>query len=830
MTRYVLVPVICLSVYAFLLVSMSLSKKDRLIKSYICVLIAMILWTGGSFLMRIGMIPSIKFWYDISILGLLSCVFTLFSFVIVYINKKIDLNCIVWFVIMMILAIINAYNGWFIPAPELVETASGVKFIYTTTYHAYILYAFSIVGALNLCYRVIKSINDNKELINELRPLFIGILSMLLGHLLYFLPVFKGFPIDIISGIVMAICMYYMVYQRKLFKLTLLVSKMNIQIFSFLCTILIFVYSIEPLDAFISLVLGKYSKYSAFMFALLFTVVTYAIFKFFSSFIDKVFIKNEIRQNEALREYSLEVNKSLKIEDVIELTINNLKSVLDTNDIIIALLDEKKGEYVLYGDKKYFAYPNINANSQVFKYLDNVNVCVSYAEFTRSIYYRSLWQKDKEYLINLNIDLMVPLKEEKLIGAILLSKKTKGSYKYDEIVYLTSLASVATIAIKNGRLYNKVFIEATHDDLTGLYNRRFFYEVLEESFEKMKSSLTMMNISIDDFRLYNQLYGNSIGDDALKKIAEIIKATVGKKGFAARSQGKEYLVLLPEYTVSQAINLGEEIRKQIQQINSSGTINAKVLTASIGIANIPLNASNIKQLIECTDHATFVAKKSGKNCINVYNIDTIQSNDRKQALKASKIYSEYSNTIYALQAAIDTKDHYTFSHSNNVGYYATELAKDYGLSENIVEIIREAALLHDIGKIGIPEHILNKAGRLTSDEYEIIKTHVDNSIGIIRHLPSLDYVIPAVVSHHERWDGKGYPRKISGNDIPFSGRILCIADCFDAMTSKRAYKEAYSVDKALDEIDKQANRQFDPELAALFIKLVKEGKIELRFK
>ena len=119
---------------------------------------------------------------------------------------------------------------------------------------------------------------------------------------------------------------------------------------------------------------------------------------------------------------------------------------------------------------------------------------------------------------------------------------------------------------------------------------------------------------------------------------------------------------------------------------------------------------------------------------------------------------------------------------------------------------------------------------MTSDEYEIIKTHVDNSIGIIRHLPSLDYVIPAVVSHHERWDGKGYPRKISGNDIPLSGRILCIADCFDAMTSKRAYKEAYSVDKALDEIDKQANRQFDPELAALFIKLVKEGKIELRFK
>ena len=263
-------------------------------------------------------------------------------------------------------------------------------------------------------------------------------------------------------------------------------------------------------------------------------------------------------------------------------------------------------------------------------------------------------------------------------------------------------------------------------------------------------------------------------------------------------------------------------------INKNSSISAKVLTVSIGIAAIPFNASDVKQLIEYTDHATFLAKKAGKNCISIYNLDTIALNDYNPNKPNKSVYSEYSNTIYALQAAIDTKDHYTFSHSNNVCYYATTLAKEYGLNDDIVEIIREAALLHDVGKIGIPEHILNKQSRLTSEEYEIIKTHVDNSIGIIKHLPSLDYVIPAVVSHHERWDGKGYPRKLAGNDIPLSGRILCIADCFDAMTSTRCYRQPYTVKQACQEIIDQANKQFDPQLAYLFVDLIKQKKIVIK--
>ena len=160
-----------------------------------------------------------------------------------------------------------------------------------------------------------------------------------------------------------------------------------------------------------------------------------------------------------------------------------------------------------------------------------------------------------------------------------------------------------------------------------------------------------------------------------------------------------------------------------------------------------------------------------------------------------------------------------------MAYYATELARNLGMNEDVVEIIRQAALLHDVGKIGIPEDILSKPTRLTAAEYEIMQGHVEASIGIIRHLPSLDYVIPAVLGHHERYDGQGYPRKISGEDIPSTARILCIADSFDAITSRRCYKDACSLERAKRILQEEAGKQFDPAMVKVFVQCLEDGRI-----
>ena len=179
----------------------------------------------------------------------------------------------------------------------------------------------------------------------------------------------------------------------------------------------------------------------------------------------------------------------------------------------------------------------------------------------------------------------------------------------------------------------------------------------------------------------------------------------------------------------------------------------------------------------------------------------------------------------ALTAAIDAKDHYTCKHSINVARYAATLAAAINLSDYEIRIVYQAALLHDIGKIGIPEAILSKPASLTRDEYRTIQGHVLSSIEMIRHLPSMDYLIPAVMGHHERWDGKGYPRGIRGEEIPMSARCLSIADAFDAMTTRRTYRDALTVEYACSQILDGAGTQFDPVLAQQFVDLILTGEI-----
>jgi putative nucleotidyltransferase with HDIG domain len=227
--------------------------------------------------------------------------------------------------------------------------------------------------------------------------------------------------------------------------------------------------------------------------------------------------------------------------------------------------------------------------------------------------------------------------------------------------------------------------------------------------------------------------------------------------------------------------------------------------------------------------AIFQVKRSGRNAIQISTGGRIEDSPEGLQDKELKheIYSSYASTIHALTAAIDAKDHYTFNHSNNVAYYASELALAIGMSPESAEIVREAGLLHDIGKIGIDERILNKPGPLTDEEMAQMKEHVEKSVSIISHLPSLDYVIPAVLGHHERYDGTGYPAGLKGEDIPLMGRILSVADAFDAMLSTRPYKLGLSVDEALSRIQKNSGTQFDPKLVDTFVPLVQKGDISV---
>lgn len=473
----------------------------------------------------------------------------------------------------------------------------------------------------------------------------------------------------------------------------------------------------------------------------------------------------------------------------------------------------------------------LSSDNPIIRQLKKSRECLFMEDLRRFPDYRSMWEGEKRILKDLGIECFVPLSEEdNLVGVVLLTSKEKNvRFSYDDISFLESVNAIGSIAIKNSSLYEKAFMEARTDDLTKLLNRKCFYESLDSEYRKNKeNSLALVILNLDDFKLYNQLYGNREGDLALKRVADIIKASVNSDGLVARYGGKEFAAILPGYDMLSAKNLAQNIRKKILDLNkTSPDYSMKILTVSIGISAIPYTATSTKELVDNAELAVYKVKRSGKNdiALSASGLENNRGSEENIETNRQEIYSEYESTIHALAAAIDAKDHYTFDHSKNVAYYSTELAYGLNLGEDTIEIIREAALLHDIGKIGIAESVLNKPGALTKEEYLVMQGHVENSVSIIRHLPSLDYVIPAVIGHHEWYNGNGYPRRISGEDIPLSARILCIADCFDAMLSLRPYKAPHTVEYAKDELINLSGKQFDPKLVTLFIQLLESGKI-----
>lgn len=197
------------------------------------------------------------------------------------------------------------------------------------------------------------------------------------------------------------------------------------------------------------------------------------------------------------------------------------------------------------------------------------------------------------------------------------------------------------------------------------------------------------------------------------------------------------------------------------------------------------------------------------------------------AMKQKAQYKEITNqSIMAIANTIDAKDKYTNGHSKRVARYAVEIAKRMNLAEEELESLYYTALLHDIGKIGIPDNVLNKPGRLNDAEYEIIKKHTTIGYDILKEITMIDHIADGANYHHERYDGKGYNNGLKGQEIPLAARIICVADAFDAMYSKRSYRNNLAKDYILDELEQCAGKQFDPQIAKIMIDMINDGFVD----
>ena len=833
---YIIIPFISAVCNLFLLLTFFSAKKDKLIRSFMWLLVAFTTWTLGSFFMRIGFFPNEYVWFHVSMTSIIAVPVMIYGFLHHYTNRRGTFLLTTFRVGTVIMAVLNLKNV-FIANPQIVISENGAHgFTFDITLATAFLVVFATIVLFSAAKLVYISVKEDGFPLTTFSPFLIGIGIMVLAMVLDCVPgLSEVFPVDPFACMINAILIYYMLYKKRVFTLTQLASSSSNYFISTLLTAMVLTFFYQRIDAIWDKYLIEYKEYQTLITSIVFSFLTILVFNLLRRLTNSLFVKNEQLKEAILKDFSLSISKTLDRNEILSLYTDLVHEHTSIETAYVFIYNHEEQAYLLEActDKMKSKAVSVLADNPLVKWLLSHGIGVSYKDFRHTSNYKSMWREEKNIFEALKTAHILPIIcDNELLGFVIISAKSnKADYAYSELAFLESVSSMVSIAMKNAELYETIQKEAHMDSLTDLYNRRYFTEKFEKLFEEnLHSSVTLILINFDDFKLYNELYGSNGGDEILITFANILKQVIGSRGIIGRYSGKEFSICLPMCSSYEAELIVNMIREQLSStINSANESTKKFLTFSAGICSYPAAASNAKQLFTYANMAVSAVKKRGKNKTIVYSNQEATDYDNLSFENMEAIGQEYAPTIYALTAAVDAKDHYTFSHSENVSFLATQLAMAVGLDAEHVEMIRQAGLLHDIGKISIPEAILTKTARLTNEEYDIMKTHVENSIAMIRHLPSLDYVIPIATSHHERYDGRGYPRGLAGEDIPVGGRCLGVVDAFDAMVSRRPYKNPMPIPDALNEIERNLGKQFDPILGRTFIDLVVSGKINLDF-
>jgi diguanylate cyclase (GGDEF)-like protein/putative nucleotidyltransferase with HDIG domain len=462
---------------------------------------------------------------------------------------------------------------------------------------------------------------------------------------------------------------------------------------------------------------------------------------------------------------------------------------------------------------------------------------------------------------------------DQLHGVLYVETAEPTDFSEEDVRLLHTLADLISVALHNALTLQKAQEQAITDGLTGVKTHRFLMEALSAEWKRSTRTsrhFSVVLIDLDRFKFVNDFYGHLEGDLVLHRVGQVLEQNCRRSDVVARYGGDEFVILMPETDASQAVQISEKLRPAISE---DPLLREKTITASFGIASFPLHGSTPQELIQVADASMYISKHGGGNIVSTADhCDAAENKKWKRevleaylgvtlkrlfstgpeafteirerlhqfaaSLSPSELepqsgdgYAEPAglfgnlppaliDTVTSLALAIDSKDHYTQGHSQKVAAYAALMADALGLKEEQIGEIRLGALLHDIGKVGIPEQILGKRGPLNPDEWEKMKEHVLYGDRMLEPLRSISHIREMVCHHHEMFDGSGYPSGLVADQIPIGSRIIAIADAYDTITSDRIYKKARTPAAAFQELERCAGSQFDPELVRVFIEAV----------
>ena len=512
----------------------------------------------------------------------------------------------------------------------------------------------------------------------------------------------------------------------------------------------------------------------------------------------------ERKQNERLQQILYNTSKAasspITLDQLYPLIHRWLGAIIDSTNFYIALVDKKEDKILFpyYVDEK-------DENFSTLHLSDSNSLTVSIIKTGQPllINYEQINQKiDQGILIPVgtitdrSIWLGVPFKiEDRVIGAMVIQSYTNPElYSEKDIKLLELISSQVATAIERKSTEEKIKHLRFHDSLTDLYNRAYFEEELERYNSPLYYPLSIVVIDVNGLKAINDTFGHIEGDRLLQHLSQILTSVSRKGDIIARVGGDEFAFIMPSTTSKQVHDFCQRIRKVCEE----DTIKPIFLRPSISLGHATQEGGykEIETLLKEADDKMYQDK-----------------------LFQSKTREKYLLDSFLLILA--ERDTHINDHSQRLQELALSLGKRVGLTEYQLGNLKLLALLHDIGKIGIPDSILFKTNTLTPSEWKKMREHSRIGYRMAKNIPDFAPIAHEILCHHEHWDGKGYPEGLKGEDIPLLSRIISIVDAYDVMQSRRPYKGAISKAEALKEVKRCAGTQFDPQLVEIFLKIVK---------
>ncbi|MBN1366314.1 MAG: diguanylate cyclase [Dehalococcoidales bacterium] len=819
MNIYTSIPLFSAIIYFVLIFFVLNSGINNTKRSFIFYLSAMVVWSVTAFLVHGDFFSNTRLVHEVVVAAGFLTPIAFFYFASAFTNRVSHLLIILSLVFLVALLILDF--GGYIVLSATVENGVLISEMSTIYFILYIC-VFVFVG-IGVYYFIKHYRNSNDPLErNRVAYLIFGMVVLIAFNVPNFIEATAKYPIDHIGNVIYALLITYAIMKYQL---------LNIK---FIFRIgLTYVLLIVPLMAlYIGILIASLyyfpniSPLAIGIFTTIMVLVLVVAFRTLNrraqELVDRFFYRDTYKHRQLLLNIDNKLGGVINLSQLADEILPTLCRALRISRAQL-LLRDNTGSFVAQ-----FAYPEIednevalalNTDNPMISWLEKKNRPFELRELENIPEFKSLWQSEIDDVSSSKLGLFCPVKNKGVLtGIFALGKKQNGIYSQEDLEMTMAVASQAGLIIENAQHYSQALLKANTDGLTGLYNHRHFHERLEQEIARSSRFGTVFSVIIADidlFKVYNDNYGHLAGDEVLRHIGEYIKSSIRSIDIAARYGGEEFSVILPETRLIDAQVVAERIRKTIELKTNSREM---PVTVSVGVASWPIDGVMKEELINRADRALYTAKQNGRNrvCLSTDIIDI----GAASSIKEAEVNPKSLSMIYALAATVDAKDHYTYGHSRKVSEYAVALVEGAKLPKEKISIVRAAGLLHDIGKIGIPDSILNKKEPLSHEEWEPIKAHPQLGVAIIRHIVDLTDCLPAILHHHEHYDGSGYPAGLKGKNIPVEARVLSIADAYEAMTSPRAYRKQMTTEEAIAELKSHSGIQFDPELVQMFCKIL----------